>query len=191
LDEEAGKAGSNFVSESDIKAVKTQCVFTTHTPVPAGHDKFFFELFRKVFQDRQDFLDMKDCLCVKSADHNNEIGPESKQIISDKDLLTLCFARRMTSYKRADLIFNDIERLKNISGNAGPLQLVFAGKAHPRDQEGKEIIKRILDIKEKLKNEIKISYLPNYDMRHAIALNGSFFNTQRMLQQYVTNAYFL
>jgi len=401
LDEEAGKAGRNFVSESDIKTVKSKCVFTTHTPVPAGHDQFPFELFSRVFQDRQDYLDMKDCLCVELANNINQqkaepgqptpnliqgntinmtylalnlshyvngvakkhgevsrsifpghvidaitngvhaatwiswpfrnlydryiagwgqdnfslrsalgISPQEiwvahmkvkKELISyvnreenagmDKDLLTLCFARRMTAYKRADLIFSDIERLRNISKNVGPLQIIFAGKAHPKDQNGKEIIKRILDMKESLKNEIRISYLSNYDMRlarmlvsggdlwlntplppmeasgtsgmkaalngvpsfsildgwwiegciegvtgwaiggegvektagvendalslyeklehsvvptfynnrdrfieimrHAIALNGSFFNTQRMLQQYVTNAYFL
>jgi starch phosphorylase len=211
----------------------------------------------------------------------------------DMDFLTVGFARRATAYKRGDLLFRDIERLKSISLKAGNLQLIYAGKAHPHDQGGKELIRRIFQAKESLKKEIKIAYLENYDielgkmmtsgvdlwlntpqppleasgtsgmkaalngvpslsildgwwieghiegvtgwsieengrgtgqghdlqkdaislynkleqviiplyyndrdrfidvMRHSIALNGSFFNTQRMLQQYVLKAYFL
>src|SRR3990172_8024533 len=211
----------------------------------------------------------------------------------DADDLTIGFARRAATYKRGDLLFQDIERLKKISSKAGSIQIIYAGKAHPRDQGGKEIIKRIFQVKESLKKNIKIAYLENYDielakmitsgvdlwlntpqppleasgtsgmkaalngvpslsildgwwieghiegvtgwsieengrgtgqghdlqkdaislynkldqviiplyyndrdrfidvMRHSIALNGSFFNTQRMLQQYVLKAYFL
>jgi len=210
----------------------------------------------------------------------------------DVDVLTLGFARRAATYKRGDLLFTDIDRLKVIAKTVGPFQIVFAGKAHPRDEKGKEIIKRIFQMKEVLKRDIRIAYLENYDMelgkimtsgvdvwlntpqrpyeasgtsgmkaalngvpslsvldgwwieghiegvtgwaigenerrkdevhdpsqdatflyqelehvviplfcekrdrfidvmRNAIALNGSFFNTQRMLQQYVLNAYF-
>jgi starch phosphorylase len=210
----------------------------------------------------------------------------------DVDVLTLGFARRAATYKRGDLLFTDIDRLKVIAKTVGPFQIVFAGKAHPRDEKGKEIIKRIFQMKEVLKGDIRIAYLENYDMelgkiitsgvdvwlntpqrpyeasgtsgmkaalngvpslsvldgwwieghiegvtgwaigenegrmgenhdpsqdatflyqelehvviplfcekqdrfidvmRHTIALNGSFFNTQRMLQQYVLNAYF-
>jgi starch phosphorylase len=209
----------------------------------------------------------------------------------DIDLLTLGFARRAAEYKRADLVFTDLERLKGITEKIGPLQLVYAGKAHPRDAAGKEVIKRIFSAKESLRHKIKIAYLENYNMeigrlmtssvdvwlntpqppfeasgtsgmkaavngvpslsvldgwwiegciegvtgwaigpkdrtagdpnprtdaeslcekleqvvvplfyndrsgfldvmRHAIALNGSFFNTHRMLQQYVVKAYF-
>jgi starch phosphorylase len=211
----------------------------------------------------------------------------------DQDFLTLGFARRATPYKRADLIFTDIERLKSISSNAGAIQIVYAGKAHPKDTGGKEMIKKIFQMKNLLRPYIKIAYLENYDielagmitsgvdvwvntpqppleasgtsgmkaalngipslsildgwwiegcienitgwsigedsrktitdtdqsldasslyeklekviiplfynerdqfidvMRHSIALNGSFFNTQRMLLQYVLRAYFL
>src|SRR3989337_3877227 len=211
----------------------------------------------------------------------------------DSAVCTLGFARRVATYKRADLLFQDIGRLKNISSTAGPLQVIYAGKAHPQDNGGKELIQRIFQLKESLKNDIKIAYLENYDlelgktitsgvdlwlntpqppleasgtsgmkaalngipslsvldgwwieghiegvtgwsieengrgtgqghdlqkdaislynkleqviiplyyndrerfidvMRHSIALNGSFFNTQRMLQQYVLKAYFL
>ncbi|MEK6572507.1 MAG: alpha-glucan family phosphorylase, partial [Bacteroidota bacterium] len=61
----------------------------------------------------------------------------------DVDFLTIGFARRAASYKRGDLLLTDIERLKGISSKAGQFQVVFAGKAHPQDQGGKEIIKRI------------------------------------------------
>jgi starch phosphorylase len=211
----------------------------------------------------------------------------------DVDILTIGFARRAATYKRADLLFQDIERLKSIASNTGALQVIYAGKAHPQDGGGKELIKHIFQGKELLKNNIKIAYLENYDlelgkmitsgvdvwlntpqppmeasgtsgmkaalngipslsildgwwiegciegltgwsigkntkrteeshdrsedavslyekleteilplfyrdrdrfvdiMLHCIALNGSFFNTQRMLQQYVVNAYFV
>lgn len=210
----------------------------------------------------------------------------------EPDVLTIGFARRATAYKRTDLLFKDPERLRSIALRTGGLQLVYAGKAHPQDTEGKLLIQRIFDAKATLKNEIKITYLPDYDlklaklltagvdlwlntprppleasgtsgmkaalngvpslsvldgwwvegciegitgwsiggthgsteqtgddmqdaaslydslehkivpafyrdrdeyvdvMRHAIAINGSFFNTQRMLQQYVLKAYF-
>jgi starch phosphorylase len=205
----------------------------------------------------------------------------------DVNILTIGFARRVATYKRGDLLFRDIERLKSISSQVGPLQVIYAGKAHPQDQGGKELIKRIFQAKGALKKDIKITYLENYDMKvgkmmtsgadiwlntpqppleasgtsgmkaalngvpslsvldgwwiegciegetgwsigekgsadaskdaaslyskleqtiipmfyhdrdrfidvmlHSIALNGSFFNTQRMVQQYVLNAYF-
>jgi starch phosphorylase len=206
----------------------------------------------------------------------------------DVDILTIGFARRAATYKRGDLLFTDIERLKNISSEIGPLQVIYAGKAHPQDQGGKELIKRVFQAKEALKKDVKIAYLENYDLKigkmitsgvdiwlntpqlpleasgtsgmkaalngvpslsildgwwiegciegvtgwsigekgssdslkdaaslyskleqiiiptfyhgrdrfidvmlHSIALNGSFFNTQRMVEQYVLDAYFL
>ena len=60
--------------------------------------------------------------------------------------LTIGFARRFATYKRANLIFRDIERIKRILGNPDmPLQIIFAGKAHPADRPGQEIIKNIVD----------------------------------------------
>lgn len=200
--------------------------------------------------------------------------------------LTIGFARRATAYKRADLVFTDIARLIDIARLAGPLQFVFAGKAHPRDYGGKELIEHVISVSRQTGQTIPIIYLENYDlemaklivsgvdlwlntpqrpleasgtsgmkaahngvpsfstldgwwvegcvegitgwsiggaaapsaaedakdllhklemlilptfyhrrdqwidiMRHAIALNASYFNTHRMVQQYVTNAY--
>ena len=82
----------------------------------------------------------------------------------DKDILTIGFARRASAYKRADLIFQDIDRLRSISKNVGQIQLIFAGKAHPLDQKGKEIINKIFQAQKSLKNNVKVAYLPNYDM---------------------------
>lgn len=82
----------------------------------------------------------------------------------DAEVLTIGFARRAAAYKRWDLLFHDIERLKRIASKIGSFQVVFAGKAHPQDQGGKEIIKRIFQIKESLKRDIKIAYLENYDI---------------------------
>jgi len=60
----------------------------------------------------------------------------------DNESLTIGFARRMTEYKRAELIFSDLEMLRKVN-KRGKIQLIFAGKAHPRDGVGKQIIKNI------------------------------------------------
>lgn len=80
------------------------------------------------------------------------------------DVLTIGFARRATGYKRADLIFHDIEKLRAIAKQHGGLQIIFAGRAHPHDGTGKDLIKRIYQNIEKLKDDIKIVYLEDYDM---------------------------
>ena len=59
----------------------------------------------------------------------------------DKSAMTIGFARRATGYKRANLFFSDPDRLRQIVSNAGPLQIIYGGKAHPRDEGGKEIIR--------------------------------------------------
>lgn len=87
----------------------------------------------------------------------------------DPNVFTIGFARRATSYKRMDLLFHDIERLKYISQEIGTIQLVFAGKAHVRDFAGKELIKRIWDLKNNLGN-IKLVFLENYNIELAQTL---------------------
>jgi glycogen phosphorylase len=82
----------------------------------------------------------------------------------DPEALTIGFARRSTGYKRPDLIFHDPERLRRIAADIGPIQLVFAGKAHPRDDEGKRMIRRIFESAADLRGDVKVVYLPNYDM---------------------------
>jgi starch phosphorylase len=87
----------------------------------------------------------------------------------DYDTLTLGFARRATGYKRANLLFSDLEKLKEIN-RKGTIQIVLAGKAHPRDGPGKRLIQEIFGYIEKLKDEIKIVYLEGYDMGLAAKL---------------------
>ncbi len=84
------------------------------------------------------------------------------------DALTIGFARRFASYKRAHLFFRDIERLRKIFNNPDrPVQLIIAGKAHPADKLGKEIIKNIMNIITDDEFRDKIVFLENYDMRVA------------------------
>ncbi|MBI4523986.1 MAG: alpha-glucan family phosphorylase, partial [Deltaproteobacteria bacterium] len=90
----------------------------------------------------------------------------------DVDFFTLGFARRAATYKRADLLFTDVERLKAIARQGGRFQVIYAGKAHPQDQGGKELIERIFQLKESLKRDIKIAYLENYDIELAKMLTS-------------------
>ena len=85
----------------------------------------------------------------------------------DREVLTLGFARRFAAYKRAGLIFQDLDRLKQMVRAVGPIQIVFAGKAHPRDREGKDLIAHIHAMRDALQGVIPVSYLPNYDMEVA------------------------
>src|SRR5579859_5807932 len=403
LGEEAAKAGRKSVNGDDIEKVRSKCVFTTHTPVPAGHDRFPMEYLTRVFPEQNGFFDLKDASsvdlvksvlqaegtfpdmqeaaragaslnmtylalalstyvngvaklhgetsrkmfpqvpieaitngvhaatwaspafkelfdrCIPSWREDNYslrgalgLPPEevwASHLIAKHELLetvrkktglsfeadafTIGFARRATGYKRADLILSDLDRLRQIAKNAGKFQIVFAGKAHPQDAGGKEIIRRIFHAKKALRKNVPIVFLDEYNlevggqitsgvdlwlntpqfpleasgtsgmkaalngvpslsildgwwveghiegitgwsigeprrsvgpnaatdnineaeslywklenvilpmfykepsayvqvMQHAIAINGSFFNTQRMVQQYITDAY--
>jgi starch phosphorylase len=82
----------------------------------------------------------------------------------DEKVFTVGFARRATGYKRGDLLFTDLERLKDITHQAGALQLIYAGKAHPRDDGGKAIIRKIFEAAAALAKDVRIVYLENYDM---------------------------
>ncbi len=82
----------------------------------------------------------------------------------DQGLFTLGFARRATAYKRPHLLFHDLDRLRRIAEKHGPLQIVYSGKAHPRDDEGKGLIHKIFQWGKGLPPEMKLAYLPNYDM---------------------------
>jgi starch phosphorylase len=93
---------------------------------------------------------------------------EATGVRLDPDLLTIGFARRAAAYKRGDLIFSDMERLLRIG--EGKLQLVFGGKAHPKDQAGKELIQRIMQHIERYHDRIRMVYLPNYNMDVAARL---------------------
>ena len=88
--------------------------------------------------------------------------------ILNPDALTIGFARRFATYKRATLIFRDIERLKRLLNNPGrPVQLIFAGKAHPHDVGGKDLIRQIIHTARKEDLRDKIVFIENYDMNVA------------------------
>jgi starch phosphorylase len=251
LDEHARAAKRDTITRDDIEAVHEHCVFTTHTPVPAGHDQFPVEMVRNVLGPHP-VLGMKTVYCCEDAFNMTYLalnlshyvngvakkhGEVSRHMFAhyqidsitngvhaatwtspsfaalydqhipgwrednfslryalsippvdmwtahmgakrrligyinhetnigmDLDVLTIGFARRAATYKRADLLFQDIDRLKAIAKTAGGLQVVYGGKAHPNDQAGKELIKRIFQVRDALKGEIPIVYLPNYDM---------------------------
>ncbi len=89
-------------------------------------------------------------------------------IFFDPDYLTIGFARRITGYKRADLILYDTERLKKILLNpARPVQIIFAGKAHPEDIDGKKTIQRIYNIAKDPEFQGRIAFIEDYDERLA------------------------
>jgi starch phosphorylase len=251
IEERIGAATTRRITQSDIDAVRRQCVFTTHTPVPAGHDRFSAELIDRVLGERRaaalndlailnGALNMTE-LALRFSGYVNGVsmrhgevsrdmfphqtieaitngvhavtwtaGPmaalfdrllpvwredncflryavgvplaeirqahsQSKRALLqhirwltgaqlDDKTFTLGFARRATGYKRGDLLFTDIERLKRLSQSAGPLQLVYAGKAHPRDEGGKAIIRRIFEASSALADAVRVVYLENYDM---------------------------
>ncbi len=82
----------------------------------------------------------------------------------DPNVLTIGFARRAAEYKRHDLLFHDIERLRNIACHSGPIQVVYGGKAHPRDIASKGLIRRVYGAASALKDCIRVVYLEEYDV---------------------------
>jgi len=81
------------------------------------------------------------------------------------------FARRMTAYKRPHLLFSDLDRLRAIATER-PFQVVLAGKAHPRDNGGKELIAQLHKIARDLNGQIAVAYVPNYDLEVALAMTS-------------------
>ena len=92
-------------------------------------------------------------------------------VVLDPATATLGFARRMTSYKRPDLLFSDLDELRAIA-REHPMQIVLAGKAHPRDEEGKRLIVLLHEKARALAGSVAVAYLPNYDMAMAQLLVG-------------------
>lgn len=248
-----GTAGS-----SNAARVRDLCIFTTHTPVDAGHDRFSYDLFRRIaggiisidelrLYAGAERLDMTRLALNLSAYvngvarrhaettramfpgydiqaitngihsetwvhpafaalfeesfsrwwHDPEMLVRADQLADDAvwnahlgakgDLCALVrertgvnfnaerpiigIARRMTGYKRPNLLFSDIERLLDIS-KRHPFQIVVAGKSHPRDAGGKSLIQEIHRVGRELGERLPIAFLPNYDMAVAKVLVG-------------------
>ena len=88
---------------------------------------------------------------------------EKTGIRLDPDIALIGFARRMTGYKRPELLFSDLDRLKAICRHR-PFQIVWAGKAHPHDSEGKRLLQELIRHIRELRGEIAMAFLPNYDL---------------------------
>ena len=246
------KGSSATVTEGDIATVRNLCVFTTHTPVPAGHDRFPLELVRSVLGDRMadliealpvrddDFLNMtllglffsryvngvarrhgevaqglyphykvsaitngvhavtwvsdafaqlydrkltgwrgdshylrqaldlsvEDVMDAHKRAKRDLIGEVAKRtgVQLDPSVMTIGFARRAAAYKRADLVFSQPEMLRQIARNVGPIQFVYAGKAHPHDVQAKELIKRVVAAGAEVEADVSVVYLEEHDM---------------------------
>jgi starch phosphorylase len=90
------------------------------------------------------------------------------ETVLDPDILTIGFARRFATYKRATLIFKDLERIEAILNSKDrPVQIIFAGKAHPKDEQGKEIIQRIIEYARRPAIRTRIVFLEDYDINVA------------------------
>jgi starch phosphorylase len=84
-----------------------------------------------------------------------------------ENVATLGFARRAAEYKRADLLFSDLNRLRAIRKNSGPFQVIFGGKAHPKDDAGKAVIRKVFEAAAALRDVIPVVYVSDYDFRWA------------------------
>ncbi len=93
--------------------------------------------------------------------------------VLDPEALTIGFARRFATYKRATLLFRDINRLKRILGNPErPVQIVIAGKAHPKDHPGKELIRQVVQLSRDPELAKKLVFLEDYEIGVARELVG-------------------
>jgi starch phosphorylase len=252
LEEQHERRGLHDVTTADRDAVRHRCVFTTHTPVPAGFDKFPLDLVRQVLgEEFTSVLQAVECLHdgvlnmtylalmfshyingvsmrheevsrsmfpnypINSItngvhavtwtsmpfqrlydrhipewrrdnlylhyaigiplDEIREAHAQAKQeLLAEVErrtsvslapgVMTLGFARRATTYKRPDLLFSDLDRLKAIASQVGPLQVIYAGKAHPRDEGGKALIRRVFEAAAALADTVRVVYLEEYDM---------------------------
>jgi starch phosphorylase len=108
---------------------------------------------------------------------------EALESVLDPDVLTIAFARRFATYKRAHLLFKDPQRLESIvNSEKYPVQFIFAGKAHPKDNEGKELIKNLFEFASKPEVRDRIIFLEDYDMhlaRHLFQGADVWLNTPR------------
>ena len=108
---------------------------------------------------------------------------EALESVLDPDVLTIAFARRFATYKRAYLLFKDPQRLESIVNSTKyPVQVIFAGKAHPKDNEGKDLIKRLFEFASQPRLRERIIFLEDYDMhlaRHLFQGADVWLNTPR------------
>ncbi len=240
-----------YDQSNDVEKVRQQCVFTTHTPVAAGHDQFdlnmaksmiggilpefilgdvtfenklnmtrlalFFshyvngvakkhgevsrmmfpgysidsitngvhtptwvsEPFQRLFDKhmpgwRSDPYILRSAFSMDKQEVWNAHKEAKQDLINfvntrynvgmNYDDFTIGFARRQTAYKRPDLLISDQKRLEEISEKVGPVQIIYAGKAHPKDGSGKDTIRHIYQVMKSIKGKVKIVFIHNYEM---------------------------
>ena len=247
--------------DRDYETVRQHCVFTTHTPVPAGHDRFSMEQSYRILGTEQTqaverlggchdgmvnmtYIALRlsrfvngvamqhakvsramfpeyDIHAITNGVHANTWTAPAMQATFDKhlprwrednvqlryaidipreeletahadgkrtllaevksrtgvalreDIFTIGFARRVATYKRGDLLFTDPERLARIAAEHGGLQILYAGKAHPADDPGKTIIRRVFEAAQRLASDsLHILYLADYEWRLGARLTG-------------------
>ena len=125
-------------------------------------DEFLWKIHQKYKEEMIDYINEK--VRKKWEEGADPLVLIAEGALLSSDVLTVTFARRMTSYKRPDLIFRDLERLYSIIHNPRrPIQLIFAGKAHPADNPGKQIIQRIFKICEDPRSKGKIAFVEDYN----------------------------
>jgi glycogen phosphorylase len=135
----------------------------------------FFRLYDKhVPEWRRDNLYLRYCVSIPVEEIQEAHAHAKQDLLAEvtkrtgerlnQSVLTIGFARRATGYKRASLLFTDIDRLRQIVANAGPLQAIYCGKAHPQDEGGKDIIRSVFKAAEELKDTLRVVFLEEYDM---------------------------
>ncbi|NTV15487.1 MAG: alpha-glucan family phosphorylase [Desulfobulbaceae bacterium] len=142
-------------------------------------NKRFCVFFEKAWQqDNRILIDYVNRMLINHRNQMHETWIDPPNLLSHlsdpgsalrPDVFTIGFARRFSTYKRADLIFEDIdELLRPILANEWPVNFIFAGKAHPQDEPGKALIKMVIDCQgellEKSRGLAKLVFIPNYDM---------------------------
>jgi len=268
--DEARTADHGLPAHDDLAGVRERCTFTTHTPVPAGHDCFGLDLVHDVLGAERtaalraldladgDVLNMTH-LALRASRFTNAVAMKHGEVsramfphaeihaitngvhagtwtsqpfqqlydrrlagwrrdnwhlrqaagiplqeiadahaaakhaliervahatgkLLDPNRFTIGLARRATAYKRNDLILRDTERLAAIAGLFGGIQIVFGGKAHPRDGDGKAMIQHIVGTAHALAGTVDIVYVENYDMSWGASLTSGadiWLNTPR------------
>jgi starch phosphorylase len=164
-----GVTSRQMFPEVPIEAITNGVHAGTWTSTP------FQQLFdRQIAQWREDNYSLRSALGLPPeevwsahliAKHELlEAVREKTGLQLDEEAFTIGFARRATGYKRADLILSDLDRLRLIAKNAGHFQIIYAGKAHPNDTGGKDIIRRIFQAKKALRKNVPVVFLDEYNL---------------------------
>ena len=147
------------------------------------------ELWAVRQQRRDRLVEYTRCHLASQFDRQGDSRAKIDQLLDqlDKNALTIGFARRFATYKRANLILNDLSRLEALlSDDARPVQILFAGKAHPHDDAGKEMIREIISLSRQEPFAGKVFFLEGYDVnvaRYLVQGSDVWLNTPRRPQE--------